>query len=220
MTASGAARESHAPHLGPYEAAFLAGGADRVVDTAVVALVRNGRLRLHSPGHLATADLARRDPVEAAVLDAVGPTGHRSIDTIRWRLMDDDRLLDVGRRLRRAGLLGRTDGLVRQVRGDHCAPFLTRAGRRALHGYRDELRADDDEAARVALQGREHMADQRLRAEIFDCPSTLLAPGRPGRRSRGIDHSDPHLAAYRTGGVASSAGAYAAFTQGIQGGGA
>jgi len=219
MTASGAARERHVLRLGPYETAFLAGGADRVVDTVVVALVRTGRLRLHSPGYLATADLARRDPVEAAVLDAVGPTGHRSVDTIRWRLLDDDRLLDVGRRLRDAGLLGRTDGLVRQVRGDHCAPVLTRAGRRALRLRREELRSDGGEVARVALEGRDHMADQRLRAEIFDCPSTLLPPARQGRRSRGIDHSDPHLAAYRTGGAAASAGTYALFTEGIAGGG-
>src|SRR5918997_478829 len=71
-----------------YDAAFLAGGPARVVDTALVALVRAGKLRIHSPGQLATADLTRRHPVEAAVLDAVGPTGHRSVDTIRWRLAD------------------------------------------------------------------------------------------------------------------------------------
>ena len=29
----------------------------------------------------------------AAVLDAVGPTGHRSVDTICWRVADDARLL-------------------------------------------------------------------------------------------------------------------------------
>ena len=65
-----------------YDVAFLAGGPARVVDTALIALVRAGRLRIHSPGQLATADLTRRHPVEAAVLDAVGPTGHRSVDTI------------------------------------------------------------------------------------------------------------------------------------------
>ena len=56
-----------------------------MVDTAVVALVRSGRVRVHSPGQLATADLSRRHPVDAAVLDVVGPRGHRSVDTIRWR---------------------------------------------------------------------------------------------------------------------------------------
>src|SRR4051794_24694465 len=93
-----------------YDVAFLAGGAARLVDTAIVALVRDGRVRVHSPGQLATADLSRRHPVEAAVLDAVGPRGHRSVDTISWRLAEDDRILDVGRRLHEARLLGRLGG--------------------------------------------------------------------------------------------------------------
>src|SRR3954447_10034350 len=122
MTATGAARHPDGAALHVYDIAFLAGGITRVVDTAVVALLRSGRLRLHSPGSFATAELSRRDAVEAAVLDAVGPTGHRSVDTIRWRLLDDDRLLDVGRRLRAAGLVARTDSVARHVRGDHCAP--------------------------------------------------------------------------------------------------
>ena len=58
----------------------------RVVDTALVALVESGRVRVHAPGELAAAEPARRHPVEAAVLDAVGTHGHRSVDTIRWRL--------------------------------------------------------------------------------------------------------------------------------------
>ena len=102
-----------APELDVYDIACLAGGPNRVVDTALVALVRGGRLRVHSPGQLATADLSRRHPVEAAVLDAVGPTGHRSVDTICWRLVEDDRLLDIGRRLHKAGLLGRLSAAAR-----------------------------------------------------------------------------------------------------------
>src|SRR5829696_7391544 len=101
-----------APALDVYDIAFLTGGANRAVETAIVALVEAGRLRVHSPGQLATADLTRRHPVEAAVLDAVGPTGHRSVDTILWRLLDDDRLLEVGHRLRRKGLVGRTGAVV------------------------------------------------------------------------------------------------------------
>ena len=42
------------PNLDLYEVAYLAGGPDRVVDTAVVALVRSGRVRVHSAGQLAT----------------------------------------------------------------------------------------------------------------------------------------------------------------------
>jgi hypothetical protein len=191
--------------LDVYDVAFLAGGLDRVVDTAVVALVRAGRVRVHSPGHLATADLARRHPVEAAVLDAVGPTGHRSVDTIRWRVLDDDRLLDVGRRLQRAGLLSRR--LLRFSHGDH-VPAPTREGRRALRAVREEPGGGDAEVRRVALDGREAMSDARLRAEIFEPPTTSLTPPRAGHRSHDVDHSDPKLAAYRRGGSASAAGVY------------
>src|SRR5688572_19271141 len=186
--------------LDVYDIAFLAGGPARVVDTAVVALLRTGRLRLHSPGQLATADLSRRHPVEAAVLDAVGPTGHRSIDTISWRVVEDERLLDIGRRLRRAGLLGRAAGVVGLVHGDRRALAPTRAGRRTLRAAQERPATGDPEIVRVALGGREAMTDQRRRHEIFERPTTALEPGGPGRRSRGIDHSDPRLAAYRTGG--------------------
>ena len=78
-----------------------------MVDTALVALVQTGRIRVHSPGWFATVGLTRRHPVEAAVLDAIGQAGHRSVDTILWRLTDDERLLDVEDRLRGAGLLRR-----------------------------------------------------------------------------------------------------------------
>lgn len=191
-----------------YEIAFLAGGPARVVDTAVVALLRTGRLRLHSPGQLATADLARRHPVEAAVLDAVGPTGHRSIDTIRWRVVEDQRLLDVGHRLRSAGLLGRTAGVVGLVHGDRRALAPTRAGRRQLRALQERPPSGDVEVLRVALGGRGELTDRRRCTEIFERPQTTLEPARPGRRFRGIDHSDPHLAAYRTGGTAATAGVF------------
>jgi hypothetical protein len=192
------------PDLDVYEVAFLAGGPVRVVETAVVALVRAKRLRVHSPGQLATADLSRRHPVEAAILDAVGPTGHRSVDTICWRVADDQRLLDVGHRLRRSRLLGWNVGPL-HVLGDH---RHTLAGRSVLRALSRQSDLADAELMGVALDGPETMADQRLRAEIFDCPSTLLAPARRGRRSRDIDHSDPRLAAYRRGGSAATAGVY------------
>ena len=200
---------SASPQLDVYDVACLAGGPGRVVETAVVALVRAGRLRVHRPGQLATVDLARRHPVEAAVLDAVGPTGHRSVDTIHWRLLGDDRLLEVVHRLRRAGLLGRTGAVVVMLHGHRRAPAPTRAGRRVLRDLRSRS-ADgtDAELLRVALGGRQQLADARLRADIFERPTTTLPPPRPGHRSRGVDHSDPRLAAYRTGGSAADAGAF------------
>ena len=198
-----------------YDIAFLAGGPDRVVDTALVALVRHRRIRVHSPGQLATVDLTRRHPVEAAVLDAVGPTGHRSVDTVRWRLTDDDRLVDIGRRLRRAGLLRRTGVVLPLLRPARRAPTATRAGRTALRELR--LRGAPDEAMRVALEGPAGMVDQKLRAAVFERPSTTLSAPGSRRRSGDIDHSDPRLAAYRTGGAAAAAGGFALF--GGEGGG-
>ena len=199
-----------APVLDLYDIAYLAGGPDRVVDTALVALVEAGRIRVHSPGQLATTDLVRRHPVEAAVLDAVGPTGHRSVDTIRWRLHDDERLLQVGHRLQRAGLVGRTGAVVVLLHGHRRALAPTHAGRRVLGELRSRAAVSGQtELVRVALEGPQQLGN-RLRTEIFERPMTTLPPPRPGHRSRGVDHSDPHLAAYRTGGSAAAAGAYLA----------
>ncbi len=96
-----------APPLDLYEIAYLAGGPDRVVDTALVALVESGRVRVHAPGELAVVEPGRQHPVEAAVMDAVGTRGHRSVDTVRWRLADDERIAGLGRSLAAAGLLRR-----------------------------------------------------------------------------------------------------------------
>jgi hypothetical protein len=206
-----------AHELDVYDIAFLAGGANRAVETAIVALVRGGRLRVHSPGQLATADLSRRHPVEAAVLDAVGPTGHRSIDTICWRLVEDDRLLDIGRRLHKAGLLGRLGAAVSVLHHDRRALAPTRAGHRVLRELGDQPALGDPEAVRVALGGREAMTDPKLRAAIFERPvTTLSVPG--ARRSRhDIDHSDPHLATYR-GHAADTTGTGSALEPGMYGG--
>jgi hypothetical protein len=167
-----------AERLDVYDVACLAGGTDRVVDTALVALVRSGRVRVHALGELATVSLTRRHPVEAAVLDAVGPAGHRSVDTIRWRLASDDRILDVARRLRDAGLLGTSP--VPRARRSRWRPVPTYAGRHALHELRDGLGADAEVMA-VAFGGREAMSDKRLCSEIFEQPASMpvLERGRP-----------------------------------------
>lgn len=195
-----------APDLDVYDVAYLTGGPDRMVDTAVVALVRGGRVRVHSPGQLATRDLSRRHPVEAAVLDAVGPSGHRSVDTIRWRLREDERLLDVGRRLRAAGLMGRLGAAVSVLHGDRRALVPTRAGHRALRALAERSGLGDPEAVRVAFGGRKAMTDARQRAEIFQRPDTTLH-ANPRRSRHDIDHSDPQLAAFRSR-AAGTAGAY------------
>jgi hypothetical protein len=173
------------PHLDVYDIAFLAGGADRMVDTALVALVQSGRVRAHPSGRFATVGLTRRHPVEAAVLDAVGPTGHRSIDTIRWRLADDDRLRDVEDRLRHAGLLrGRWPGRGRVL--DRRPPTV--AGRRILRQLAADPPADavaaGTDAMSVALGGRERLADRAPNAAIFDAPRRLRLFRRGSRSAR------------------------------------
>ena len=183
MTTSRAASD-----LDLYELAWLAGGPDRVVDTALVALVRSGRVRAHSPGVLATVELTRWHPVEAAVLDAVGPSGHRSVDTIRWRVAADDRILDVGRGLQRDGLVPRFE---LRVRHGPAPSRPTRAGRRLL-SQRRALTAADHIELRVALGGRDALPDRALRASIFDKPASSADP------AHGLDFADGAAVAGRT----------------------
>ena len=197
-----------------YEAAVLAGGLPRLVDTVLVALVESGRIRVHAPGELATAHPLRRHPAESSVLDAVGTRGHRSVDTIRWRLAGDERLLAVGRQLRADGLLRRHPlGFLPPWREAH---VRTARGRAVLRGLTAQPPADPasdgGSAVLVALHGRDAMPDRRRCAEIFQRHETALAPA--GRRSRAVDHSEPHLAAYRTGGPAALAGGYVLFEAG------
>lgn len=185
-----------AAELDVYETAYLAGGPERV-DTALVALVRTGRIRVHSSGELATADLTRRHPVEGAVLDAVGPSGHRSVDTIRWRAPRDTRLHDVARRLHDDGLVARAGPIGTPRRRATGRP--TRAGRALLGQLRAE-RGNGAEEWRVALDGRAAMADGVMRASIFERPQTVEpVPRREARRRMKAElAADPGIAAART----------------------
>jgi hypothetical protein len=175
------------PGLDVYDIAFLAGGPERVVDAALVALVQSGRVSVHTPGRLATTDLTRRHPVEAAVLDAIGPVGHRSVDTIRWRLTGDDRLLDVARRLRGEGLVDRMSSYLRPRRGGRGGLAPNRSGHRVLREFRaappEDLVAGHTDALVVALAGRDHLPDRALAVAIFETPRTT-SHLRRGSRSR------------------------------------
>ncbi|TFV90538.1 TIGR04222 domain-containing membrane protein [Blastococcus sp. CT_GayMR16] len=189
-----------------YEIAYLAGGPRRAVDTAVVALVESGCLRVtpHSGG-LTVVEHRRRHSLEAAVLDAVGLRGNRSIDTVRWRLQDDERLHAVGQRLERDGLArGRTP---MRLRHWHLLA-LTGEGRRTLRHLRSDPPTDrvagETGALVVALSGPERMADADVRAAVFE-------PPRPAR-SRWSAPRDRYAAGYSphshgwSGGAADSGG--------------
>jgi hypothetical protein len=153
--------------LDVYALACLADGPVRAVDTAVVTLLLDGRLRAEPTGALGTAALRYDHPVEAAVLDAVGRRALRSIGTVRFRAAADDRLTGLVAELAVSGLLRRVrrPPLLRRGRPGW---VLTDAGRSAL---REARRAGDDRVpARVALDGLDALPDQDLRRRVFDLP--------------------------------------------------
>ncbi|MGY1608300.1 MULTISPECIES: TIGR04222 domain-containing membrane protein [unclassified Geodermatophilus] len=143
-----------------YDVAYLAGGPQRVVDTALVALLVTGRVRAVAPGELQVVDPRRRHPVEAAVLDAVGGRGRRSVETVRWRALADERVTGIVRALRDRRLLGR---LARR----------TAAGRQVLLRARA---ADVGPVLHVALDGRERIADPALREAVLEPPPRPVLP--------------------------------------------
>ncbi|MFD2090233.1 TIGR04222 domain-containing membrane protein [Blastococcus deserti] len=208
MTTSGAA-----PPLGPcdldlYDIAYLAGGLARLVDSALVAMVEAGRVRVHAPGQLAVAEPARRHPVEAAVLDAVGTRGHRSVDVILWRLRDDTRILAVGRRLVAEGLVSRWGTVLRRA---NRAPVPTTAGRRVLRSVLASPPTDPawagGRAVLVALHGRNGVDDALLRASLFEAFPVPTAKERAVGLRRRLDaaRSDPFFAG-RGGGTDAGGG--------------
>ncbi len=202
-----------------YAIAFLSGGPQRVVDTALVALVESGRVRVHAPGELAAVALDRWHPVEAAVLDAVGTRGHRSVDTIRWRSGDDARITGIGPALAADGLLRRR---TLRGRGEWCP---TRAGQHVLQRLAAEppidRALDGGSAVQVALAGTGAMTDADLRAAIFERPAPPKATGpEVGRRLREVRRrsDDPAVSAYQARTALGGAAAFG-FMEGVGGGG-
>ncbi len=149
------------PQPDVYDVACLAGGPHRVVDTALVALLVTGRVRAVAPGELQVVDTTRRHPVEAAVLDAVGGRGRRSVGTVRWRALADDRVTRLSRRLREERLVGRFSR-------------RTAAGRLVLERARA---ADVGPVLHAALDGREQLGDPELRAALAEPPARPVLPG-------------------------------------------
>jgi hypothetical protein len=208
--------------LDVYDLAYLAGGPDRVVDTALVALAESGRVRVQAPGELAVVEPGRQHPIEAAVMDAVGTHGHRSVDTIHWRLAGDERLRELGRSLAAAGLLRRRLRLGRRD-PDHPAWSATGSGRQALLRVLEQPptdpAVDGGSALGVALHGRQAMPDADLRAAIFERPRAPVAPGGIRRRLREAQDGDPFYASYRSYGAIGGAATIGFLDGGGAGGG-
>jgi hypothetical protein len=159
-----------------YEIAYLAGGPRRVVETAVVALVENGRLRVdRATGRLHVVDPHRRHPVEAVVLDAVGPRG-RSV----WGARSDPRLATVADGLARDGLLTRRGGVDARERSFWTLSGRTRAGRAALRQVRQSPpfppATGGNAALAVALAGP-NAWDAELRTAVFDYDGGAVGGG-------------------------------------------
>src|SRR3712207_1261859 len=163
-----------------YEIAYLAGGPRRVVETAVVGLVENGRLRVErATGWLHVVDPHRRHPVEAVVLDAVGPRG-RSFGGLAWRARSDPRLATVADGLARDGLLTRRGGVDARERSFWTLSGLTRAGRAALRQVRQSPpfppATGGNAALAVALAGP-NFWDAELRTAVFDYDGGAVGGG-------------------------------------------
>jgi hypothetical protein len=150
-----------------YALACLAGGPTRAVDVAVVTLLFDGRLRATETGELETVQLRYTHPVEAAVLDAVGRRVRRSVHTVRFRCVADERIAAFAEQLAREGLLRRPRRL--PVPGRERAAWTpTEAGERLLREARAGHAADPP--LRVALGGLDALPDQQLRRRVFEMP--------------------------------------------------
>ncbi|MFJ3926733.1 TIGR04222 domain-containing membrane protein [Streptomyces sp. NPDC090022] len=108
----GVRRERPAPAAAPprlydlYEAAFLSGGPGRVVDTALVSLLGDGRLELGGPGIVRMHPDARAaDPAEQAVLHACLAASSGALHIVRYEAMCHPAVQEIGDALAGRGLL-------------------------------------------------------------------------------------------------------------------
>ncbi|MEV0847309.1 TIGR04222 domain-containing membrane protein [Streptomyces sp. NPDC049954] len=104
------------------ETAFLSGGPARVVELTLVAMARRGRLLLAHTGWATAVVPDSSDPMERAVLGALGPEGQYPVAGLRTRLADSEAVRALAARLTAAGLAvpeeirSRVYGAMRQVR--------------------------------------------------------------------------------------------------------
>jgi hypothetical protein len=165
-----------------YEIAFLAGGPRRAVHAAAVALVESGRVGVdRSNGLLSVVDGRRSHALEAALLDAIGSRGHRSLATVRWRVENDERLSALRRRLELDGLLRPSTAPPSRHRRAWQTLALTGEGRRTLRHLRSTPPADrvgaGTSALQVALSGVAAMPDPELRSALFEPPAPPRSRG-------------------------------------------
>ncbi|MFI8104915.1 TIGR04222 domain-containing membrane protein [Streptomyces sp. NPDC086023] len=90
--------------LSLYEAAYLAGGPQRVAVLALLALHGRRRLLLARTGWATVVDPVGRDEVERSVLAAFGPDGRSAVAAVRTAAAGAPPVRALGERLGRAGL--------------------------------------------------------------------------------------------------------------------
>ncbi|MBO2436288.1 TIGR04222 domain-containing membrane protein [Actinomadura nitritigenes] len=137
---------------GPYEIAFLTGGAVRVAQTALVALHEGRHVRVSRGTHRVQAvDREADDPVQAALLARVPGTGILLGDLLRETAASDE-VRAVADALKEAGLVrGGLRGALRP----------TRAGRAARRRAVED--APPGGPGRCAALGPDGVEDARLR---------------------------------------------------------
>ncbi|MFJ8077360.1 TIGR04222 domain-containing membrane protein [Streptomyces sp. NPDC096176] len=88
-----------------YEAAFLAGGPARVVDTALAALHADGRIAVGGPGVLSLLRPVAHDPVERAVFAQLAHAPSGALHTVRLNTMRSPAVQEIGDVLAARGLM-------------------------------------------------------------------------------------------------------------------
>ena len=195
------------PSLAPVAAAWLAGGLQRAVDALLVSRLEHRRIAVVD-GNVADRGLDRDDPLDGALLDALGARGSRDLETVRWRVSRDRRLERVCVDLVVEGLLGERSSWGRSDRA------RTGSGRRLLR----ELKSDPPAGAawEVALHGRGGLTDLGLR-EALEPPARPPLPPQPrgSWRERRLDVVAQN---YTSGTTVAGFGGWGAFGGGDCGG--
>ncbi|MEU3463310.1 TIGR04222 domain-containing membrane protein [Streptomyces sp. NPDC006733] len=88
----------------PLETAFLSGGPGRVADTVIAAMHGDGRIAVTPPGRLTVIRPVAQNPVEVALLEAVGAEWDGGLRQVRTAVLTGPSVQSIGDRLARRGL--------------------------------------------------------------------------------------------------------------------
>ncbi|MFJ5776287.1 TIGR04222 domain-containing membrane protein [Streptomyces sp. NPDC093094] len=170
------------PHaLDAYDIAFLAGGAQRVADSAVIALSGRGLLTLSGPRVRAVGETLPEHPVERAL--AASCRRNRSTASVHAALRRSPEVEEIGRRLIAQGL-------------------VTRSRRRSTRLGRRLLRAAEEGAGLPAyfFGGPAVLADSPVRRGVVGARPVPSGLGRALiRMGRALDHDSASDSAGHSG---------------------